>query len=703
MPVYELQTPDGRTFEVEAPDQQSALAAMQIPLPGEPAPQTEIAPGVTGAAGQGGAEGPQAPNIGIKGDQAPGDRIRPDMNGAFVQGLTLGFGDEALTPVATGIRQGINAVTGQGPTNYGDVSDQISARHDAGLAAAREQEGGAATVAELAGALTSAPLLPAAALFKSGKLLPRVANAATAGATYAGIYGAGSAEGDVGDRVVEGLKNAPLGAAFGGAVPILGRGLMAGKDAVANRLQNAFRPNEAAQRIVGQAAVRDRQAGNMFSAADEAAAATDNLPVMNVDRFGETTRATARQAANLSPEARATLTSAAEDRFTTQNIRAQSIVNRLVGGAADDLGYQESLRITAQRSNKPAYDKAYNSPQAQAMWDDDFAQLLQAPAMQQAVRESTTRGANRAAVDGFRAVKNPFQEVDGVFQLKKNKDGSQALPNLPFWDQVKRNLDSTIGTLQRSGDRAQAADVTALKNGLVDLLDTAVPEFATARQGAARFFDAEDALEAGRKFVTSNQNIRGAVQNIKKMTDPEREAFRTGFAAELMERITKTNDRTNVIRQVFGSPASRAKIEAALGKGAARELETFAKIETTMDQLRTALGNSTTTRQLVELGLGGGIGGATGLVQGGGDPATAALYAIAGAAAGRGFTKAREAVTTKVMREVADILSSADPAKMINAVRQITSSKARQRALDAFMDRVGAIGGASAVSQISGP
>lgn len=704
MAIFEIEK-DGKIYEVEAPDQAQALAGFQsFTGPQEPEP-------VEGATGVDPLPGPQRSNIAIKGDMAPGDRIQPDMNAAFVQGLTMGFGDEVLTPVATGIRQGINAATGEGPTGFGDVHDQISARHDAGLAAAREQHGGIATGVEIAGALTSAPALPALRLFGRGnkavsagqKLLQRTGNAAATGGAYSGLYGAGTAEGGIGERAVAGLKQAPFGMLFGGAVPVLGAGLRAGKDALGRRIQAATRPQEAAETLVGQAAVRDQATGNVLSQADDAAAAGNAQPIINVDRGGETTGALARKAANTSPEARSAFDSIATDRFTTQNIRAQSIVNRVAGGAVDDIGYQESLRLSAQRSNKPAYDKAYNSPKAQAMWDDDFAQLLQAPAMQQAVRESTTRGANRAAVDGFKAVKNPFTEsADGVFTLKTNKDGSQALPNLPFWDQVKRNLDSTIGTLRRAGDDAQAADITSLKNGLVDLLDTAVPEFATARQGAARFFNAEDALEAGRNFVRQNKDIRGSVAAIKKMTDPEREAFRTGFAAELMEQISKTNDRTNVVRQIFGSQASRTKIEAALGKGAARELETFAKIETTMDQLRTVLGNSTTARQLVELGLGGGIGGATGLVQSG-DPATAALYAVIGAGAGRGFTKAREAVSNKVMKEVADILISADPAKMQAAVRQVTSSQVRQRALDEIMDRVGAIGGGAGFSQLASP
>src|SRR5690606_12201742 len=111
---------------------------------------------------------------------------------------------------------------------------------------------------------------------------------------------------------------------------------------------------------------------------------------------------------NQSPEARAVIEKTASDRFGAQSQRAAEFIRRLTNGNVDDLAFQQAIKDTARVVNKPAYDKAFNAPQAQAMWNGRLQQLMQAPAMQAAVRTATSRGANRAAVDGFKAVRNPF-------------------------------------------------------------------------------------------------------------------------------------------------------------------------------------------------------------------------------------------------------------------------------------------------------
>src|SRR5690606_20127539 len=105
------------------------------------------------------------------------------------------------------------------------------------------------------------------------------------------------------------------------------------------------------------------------------------------------------------------------------------------------------------------------------------------------------------------------------------QDGSQALPSLQFWDQVKRNLDGMIDSAQRGAnpDRTLVSDLTALKNRLVGILDNQVPEYAAARQGAHSFFQADNALDAGRSFARTSRNVPEARRAFSAMTPPEQE------------------------------------------------------------------------------------------------------------------------------------------------------------------------------------
>ncbi len=97
------------------------------------------------------------------------------------------------------------------------------------------------------------------------------------------------------------------------------------------------------------------------------------------------------------------------------------------------------------------------------------------------------------------------------------------------------------------------------------------------------------------------------------MSDPERELFARGFATRLADEIEKAGNKGNVLDSIFiDSPAAKRKIQMALGPHRARQLEALLRAEALVDKSRKALGNSTTARQLKELGmsLGHGAGGA---------------------------------------------------------------------------------------------
>lgn len=629
---------------------------------------------------------------------APKPAGRPDLMGATA--ATLGGLVQGIPVVGPMVQNTSDAIIGTGAQltggNYGETVEGLRARREE-LAAANPIADISGQVAGGIGAMGGVAALPggAAALGMTGNLGARVANSAISGG------GLSAADSMIkGGDLEAGLTAGGIGAGLGGAIPLLGAGLNAGAKAIGQRIGrtvNAVKaPAQEASRQVGTAVTRDLAAnpGMVMSQADEVVARQSGMPLINVDRGGETTRALARSVANQSPEARAVIQRTVDDRFSTQAPRAIDFIKRLTGGAVDDIGYQQTIQNTARMVNKPRYDAAYNAPQARAIWTPEIRNLMQAKPFQAAINAAEDTATNAAAVSGGRAIKNPFEFLpDGSVTLRTMPDGSRALPNLEFWDIVQRNLRTQADQANQTGNRLLAGQIREMRNQLVNTLDTAVPQFQAARQGAAAFFGADDALEAGKKFATQPRAIPEATAAFTKFTSAEKQAFGTGYASELIDRIKAAGDRRNIIQQMFGSPAAREMNELVFGVGKARQLEAFVRVEALADQLRGAMGNSTTARQLMELGIGGGAGFAlTGDWQG----------ALTGAALAKGSRYLGQKVDAKVMEEVAKLLVSDNPQALQRAVANATMSPQWMLALDRLQMALAAPARGTAVTLASG-
>jgi hypothetical protein len=637
------------------------------PATNQPAGVPEyVPPGVEGYDPQTGEVAPQA-----------------DRNGQFGAFVTGGIdlpivGPALKSATAAGASALVSPFSDQ---SFGETYDDMRGQQEQAM----EDHPYAALAGQLAG--TTGALAPVAATRMGGRLLGvtgenLLGRMAASGGTNAAISAADTAVRG-GDRY-DAIEGGTIGGVVGGLIPGLGAGINAagrylgGKTgAVVNTFSN---PAKEASRRVGIAMDRDAAANPsaMMNATDEATARASNIPLMNVDRGGETIRALARSVANQSPEARATMDNMASDRFAGQGSRAVDFIKRLTGGNVDDLGFQQAVRETARHVNKPAYERAFSNPAAQQMFSPELQELMQSPAMQRAASGATTRSANRGAVEGFKAVDNPFHRAaDGTLKLRRTADGRLVAPTLRFWDQVKRNLDSEIGKAQRAGDNTYSADLMGLKNKLVSSLDEAVPDYKTARQGAASFFQADDAIGAGRKFANSPRSIPEAKRAYAKFSKTEKDGFATGYASELIDRIKAAGDRTNVINSTFKSPAAREQMEMVFGPQKMKDIEAYVRAEDIADRLRGALGNSTTVRQLVELGI-GGTGGylTTGDWKG----------AAAGAALARGGRMLSNRAESNVMQQMASILTKDNPGAIRYAVELAKRNPKYMQALERLGD-----------------
>ncbi len=258
---------------------------------------------------------------------------------------------------------------------------------------------------------------------------------------------------------------------------------------------------------------------------------------------------------------------------------------------------------------------------------------------------------------------------------------------------------------RRSSARSNrsSARLGGLERQLKAELDRLVPEYQTARQGAARFFDAQDALEAGQNFVSAKGQNSEYAAALRQFSPQEREVFARGFAAELADRITELRDPQNVITQSFlSSPASVQRIRMALGPKRASQLEALLRVEAAVDQLRTHLGGSATARKVVEtLGVSASLL-TLGHAQSTGEwDKTHIIGAILGAGvAGLKFRSGQ--LDARVAARIGQMLASEDPAVLQRGLQMVTKSRPMMEALRAGTNKLEASIAGKTVPQVAG-
>lgn len=583
-------------------------------------------------------------------DSSVGSKFFAAMRGA-ADTATFGLNDRLMALAGAGL----GAARGDGFDYAGNLERQRAITRGA-----RETN----PYSFLAGQLTGGLAVPGGAGAGGATLAARAGRGFGAGATQGGLYGLGSSEDFT--NLPDVAKNTATGMAIGGAIGGVASPLVEGLGTAARRVAGSVRgivnpEREATRRVAGALAEDTRLGGGVLDQTAFREAQGAGQPVVIGDLGRTTTQSLARSAADTSPAARAALEDVVQPRFEDQSQRIAAFLGGL--GAGNTTKTLENLQAAGRAANAPLYKKAFAEGES-GIWNEGLSNLMDAPAVQDAVRGAIKTGANRSVAEGFRPVKSPFSiGPDGMLAPKINPDGTQAVPSLQFWDGVKRNLDDRIGSLLRAGEKSAAMDATELRSQLVGYLDRASPSYATARETAAKFLRArKNALETGKNFVAasgSNDSFRPA---IAKMSTWERELFAHSFASELTENVLRVADSTDAVRRL-ASPRMRERIAMALGPGKADQFMGFLAVESAMNVLKRAVqGNSTTSRQLAELGLAGGSLGIDMLSSGRPGNLTAGVIGMIalrrGAAAGAGR------INRSVSEHVGKLLASDSPAAM---------------------------------------
>jgi hypothetical protein len=582
---------------------------------------------------------------------------------SVAQGVTLGFMDEIAAGLDAPFVAGKRALVDGQPFDMGKAYDDRLAGYRQDEAEFRESNPVSSFVGEAAGAVAGTVANPALRAITSApagaSILAQTGRGALAGGALGGAYGFGSGEGGIENRAVGAATGAAAGGVVGAAAPAAIQGVRKAGQFVADKTINLlpFRQMGAAERKVAEALMRDGMTP------EQAAARLKEMgPEAAIMDLGTNVRGLARGVATVPGEGKTAITNKVVAR--QEGVRAPNNVlqggqaNRVVDGV-DDLvpdqytsAQRRVLETTRGNKARPIYEKVVNDAQ-NLIPEEKFAEVASDP-----------------------------YTVGVIKRVKSNKlYGMADMPDnsMPVVDAAKKQFDDLINAAQRAGRNNEARLLKSKKDALVAIADEAFPEYASAREVWSEFSGVIDAGDLGRKFMRGQVDELGDA--VSRMSDVEKMQFRIGVAQALRDKVGDSIVRADVTKKLMGNNNLEKKINKAFGdeamfkkyidmlKNEGQMFETYSKIT----------GNSATAERLAEqadIGVDKGriAQGVASIV----NPASPTGF-LRGVADVAGGLRDRAAITGPMSRNLGEVLTGQDVARL-NTAMQSAQLSATQRA-----------------------
>jgi hypothetical protein len=275
-------------------------------------------------------------------------------------------------------------------------------------------------------------------------------------------------------------------------------------------------------------------------------------------------------------------------------------------------------------ATSPAYNAAFNSKGADAVWNPYFDTVINSKEGQAAIDFADNERIKDSILEPSPFVKNPNT---GFYELRDKN----SPPDLSYWDYVKRGLN-TEGRKQSAspGEKDTAASTFAMTDEFTSRLRQMFPNYGKALDTAQRYLKADNAFDAGGDFfnlVTKNKGDPEEISSqMRVLTTPSKQG---GFTPEEKEKF-----KTGLLSYVKENPddAARAfynmdkvtegRLRTALGDDAFEGLDnafSMARVRELTGQLGLTMksnGMPMSTSQKIGMGslVGGGITSTAGAV-----------------------------------------------------------------------------------------
>jgi len=515
---------------------------------------------------------------------------------SFAQGLTFGFADE------------LEAGT------LGKILDYDAEDIRESLAEFRKEAPIASFVPEMAGALV--PSL-AAGLFTGGagtaagigstaaRITPSLTKTALrgagTGAAYGGAYGVGTAEGDLGQRLVGGATGATFGGVLGSATPLAIQGIGFGMRKLSDALSmgGTKRSVQYSDEKLLQALQRDGLSPQEASKklADARALGAEDVLIADL---GENLQGLGFASQAIPNESRKKVAEKLAARNIGQaDIIADDLATRSKLSGPFSVEYIDDLVVAQEKAARPAYKEAYKKSLPAISFKDFFT----------GPRKDLFVGASK---EGKKIAQAQGQEVADLGKVLKDEASTSDFlkGKIPtqYLHSIKRGLDSII---DKNTDKVTGKvtpygrAVIQTKNEFNKKIGNLNPAYAQANKTFSDSARLQQAYHAG--FGFKNKSVADLNKFFKNFNNGEKEAFRVGMIANIKDRAETLTSTRNFIPEIFGSKKKQKQLRLAFpgGEDGSIAYKQFNKIieleKTKVETKNRVLGGSQTARNLREL------------------------------------------------------------------------------------------------------
>lgn len=526
MAMFEVQA-NGETYEIDAPDEATALRAFKAMVGGKPAAQG--APPKPGSreyadwAAQQARAGNALPQVSPTPPEWK-DPLSSDM-GAKAQAI----GSAWLNDIPIAGPSILDLAQKGKAALYGVPLETVQIDTQRAMDANPVE-------AKTAGVLSSvASLAPLAATNIGGRLL-----GATGSLPSQIFFGTGSggliAAADTaarGGNTEDITKSGMIGAGAGGALPLVARGAGALWNAVSGKGVSA-EAKQIAQTLKDDG-VNPADIPQMLKDLGPDAMAVDLGP--NMQQLGG-------GLASTPGTAQKTLREAVAVRSKGDTARVANDVAQTVGNAPDI----EKLTADIIATRKAAADPLYQQVRPQPLKPTgNLKFVFETPMGKEALADAIKIARN----DGF--------------------DPSSGL-TVGVIDYMKQALDDIYKTASKAGQNNRARQAQNLADLLKKEADAQVPAYAAAREAFAGPSQIKDAIETGQTLLNKDVSPMQLQGMLKGMSDGERDALLQGFQAQVGNMLGNSGNNVRTIRDMLRKPYNESKLRILLGEDVTNDL-----------------------------------------------------------------------------------------------------------------------------------
>ena len=508
-----------------------------------------------------------------------------DVTRQLLQGATFGGADELGSAISAAVSplvlaaQGLPDESGGFFSGFGKRYDQDMERLKQERKAFKSSNPKEALALELAGGLSSgiisAPKIAALPFINTMRQTPKLASV---GAIEGGTYGGLSA--DQGERISGTATGGTVGAVMGPtaqfATDVVGK-LGA---PVADRVRSAFTGSPAGDARKYLADLLTREG---IDSVDQLKSDVGRVPVTLADRSQGARGALEGLVSDTqSPGIRRL----AKDTLETRNQQQQQ---RLFDAVDENLNIPSSATVKdavdtlkTQRSNTA--QKLYGEAAQTPIQVTQNIERLTGPSGPLEIRNASRKAFNRALTKMSTGELKPDPRVAQVANQQLNeqiarltsatdslsmqpsrktqqtieklrKDTAEKVINdqvrtsYLFYDELKKELDDTIGNLlQKESRKNRAIDLIALKNQMLRDLDNQSPAYKQARDAWAGDTQLINAAEEGKKILRADADYLDDL--ISGYSQSEKQLFRLGAKKAIREKLMQAREGTNSVNRI---------------------------------------------------------------------------------------------------------------------------------------------------------